>query len=177
MGFNLKKAKIDREHTDSLLEEKRNKNNHVPPEEGTIEMNLKKNDKSKEDASVLEKRLKKHHAEDKKQAKTIEARMDDEKKRDNRTHKTNTLPINELAEEAQRARLKARGEKDVLDKSHFQNHKKEDLGLSKENFAKLDGINRTIDKLWMASSWNRLTTAEQNTIKKLIKERDNIVRQ
>jgi len=175
MGFNLKKAKIDYEHQDAMLEEKRDQRGHESPKDGNYERNLNKDRAKEAEPAVFEKTLSKHHKEAGDEARVTEARLEDGDKRDDRTHKTNTLPINELAEESQRARLKARGEPTV-DKTHFQKYKQEDLGLSKENFAQLDGINREIDKLWMASSWNRLTTKEKQTVRKLVASRDKIIR-
>lgn len=177
MGFNLKKARVEYEHEDALLENNRKDRGHVSPESGTIEKNLDQGHTG-EEPSISEKRLQKHHTEAKDKAAVTEARLDREEKRDDRTHHTNTLPINELAEEAQMARLKARGETGI-DKDHFQQYKKEDLGLSKENFARLsrlDGINRQIDKLWMASSWDRLTTAEKKSVRMLLAERNKLIR-
>jgi len=175
MGFNLKKAKVEYSHTDALLDEKRKQRGHESPDGGNYEKNLFKNHKDKDETDLWEKSLKKHHKEESDSPRTTEARLEDGDKRDDRTHKTNTLPINELAEEAQRARLKDRGEK-TTDETHFQQYKKENLDLSKANFARLDGINRQIDKLWMASSWSRLTSAEKKKVRTLVEERDNIVR-
>ena len=126
--------------------------------------------------ALLEKKLKIHHGDEKNIPTVTEARLDDADKRDDRTHKTNTLPINELAEEAQRARIKARGDGDGLEKDHFQEYKKQDLGLMDANFARLSTVNSKIDKLFMSASWNRLTTGEKYQLKKLIAQRDEIIR-
>lgn len=174
MGFNLKKAKVEYEHQDAMLEDNREEKGHASPESGTVEKNLEETRKD-DKPSTWEKRLEKHHTESKDKVATTEARLETEEKRDDRTHKTNTLPINELAEEAQRARLKARGEK-TTDKDHFQQYKKEDIGLSKADFARLDGVNRQIDELWMASSWDRLTTSEKRSMRVLLAERNKMIR-
>lgn len=176
MGFNLKKAKVEHEHHDALLDKKREQRGHESPKDGNYERNLVKNQKEEGEPALYEKRLEKHHTEAGDKPRVTEARFEDEPRaRDDRTHKTNTLPINELAEEAQRARLKARGEKTV-DETHFQQYKREDIGLSRSNFARLDDINRQMDRLWMASSWNRLTTDERKQIRKLMASRDSIIR-
>lgn len=175
MGFNLKKAKIEHGHYDDLLDQERDEKGHESPDGGNYDRNLSENRKDKEETDIWEKTLSKHHTEDSDTPRVTEARFEDAEKRDDRTHKTNTLPINELAEEAQRARLKARGESGV-DESHFQQYKKEDLNLSQSNFARLDKINRQMDKLWMSSSWSRLTTAEKRTMRQLMEERNKIVR-
>jgi hypothetical protein len=175
MGFNLKQAKVDYEHQDKMLKDKRDQRGHEPPEDGNYERNLNKNRGEETEASTVEQKLSKLHTEDSDKPKVTEARLDDADKRDDTTHKTNTLPINELAEEAQRARLKDRGEK-TTDKTHFQKHKQEDLNLSNSNFAKLDGINKQIDELWMASSWNRLTTSEKQKVRSLVASRNKIIR-
>ena len=176
MGFNLKKAKvIEYVHQDELLQNKRDQRGHESPKDGNYERNLEKDRKKEVEPSTIQEKLSEKHSENSDEARTTERRLEDAEKRDSRTHKTNTLPINELAEEAQRARLKSRGEK-TLDKNHFQQYKKEDLELSSSNFAKLDGINREIDKLWMASSWDRLTTSEKQKMRILMASRNKIVR-
>jgi len=175
MGFNLKKASVEYDHQDRMLKEKREQRGHKSPKDGSYERNLSRNRDDKPETSIWEKTLSKHHEEENDSARVTEARLNDAKKRDDRLHKTNTLPINELAEESQRARLKERGEKTV-DPSHFQRYKKEDLNLSNSNFARIDTINRQIDHIWMASSWDRLTTSEKQKVRVLMASRDGIIR-
>ena len=176
MGFNLKQAKIEYEHQDEMLKNNREQKGHTPLKDGNYELNLSKNRPEESMPAIWEKNIAKHHTENDDTPRVTEARLEDADKRDNRMHKTNTLPINELAEEAQRARLKERGEKSITDPTHFQRYKQEDIGLSKANFARLDGINRQIDKLWMASSWDRLTTSEKQKMRSLMASRDKIIR-
>jgi hypothetical protein len=180
MKFNLKKAQhIAYEHTDKMLEKKRNKrDHHNVDDDGSYDRVLKDTRKEKEIISITEKQF--NHGEEE-QAKTLEARMDDKREfspenwRDDRTHKTNTLPINELAEERQRKRMKLRGDGDGLDESHFQNYKKEDLDLMHANFAGLIEINKEIDKVYTASSAHRMTTSEKRKIESLKNQRNKII--
>ncbi|MFW5890708.1 MAG: hypothetical protein ACOCUI_00650 [bacterium] len=174
MGFNLKKAKIDYKQEEGLLEDRRKNLNQEPMNDGFYERNFSK-ERKKHKEEIWEKSLSKKHTEGKDSPSITEAKFEKSKKHDDRTHKTNTLPINELAEESQRKRLEARGESGI-DEKHFQNYKKKDLKLTKENFSKLENINKQIDELWMASSWNRLTTSEKKKIKNLISSRDKIIR-
>lgn len=170
MKFNMKTTKTA-QHYDARLEDNREARGHDTPAEGTYQKWLGRTRKEDENSDSYEKKLQKTHKEDKQDQKTTEAWLNDEDKRSNITHATNTLPINELAEEAQRARIKARGDGDGLVEDHFQDYKKEDLDLNGK-IKKLTEINRMIDKLWMAASWGRLTTAERKQISSLQQERD-----
>jgi len=177
MKFNNKKAqKSTIEHYDKMLDNNRKERSHESAD-GSYQKYLDKNRTNEEEKDLWEKTLSKHHSENKDQPRTTEARLNDADKRDDSTHKTNTLPINELAEEAQRARIEARGDGDGFEKDHFQDYKKESFNLSKQNYARLSGIISQIDKLWMASSWKRMTTAEKNDVKALIAKRDQIIKE
>ena len=179
MKFNIRKAKKDvgYQHYDALLEKNRKEKGHTDNPEGTYEDALKNNRKDKEIVSITEKQLSKHHTEDKKTAKITERWLDDEKKRDDSTHKTNTLPINELAEEAQRKRIKARGDGNGLDKDHFQQYKKEDLGLSEKNFGRISDVNHKLDALLTQYAGKRITNKEKQEIEALQKTRDSIIKE
>ena len=178
MAFNLKKhaqSKIQYEHTDKYLEKNRKDRGHDSDAyKGTYENHLGDTRKDKDQLSITDKQLDIHH-ENATEDRTIEARMNEANLRDDRTWKTNTLPINELAEEAQRARMDAEGKGDGLIKDHYQQYKKEDLGLSKENFAELKNAIHAIDELWMASSKSRLTTSERKKLKQLTAKRDSLL--
>jgi hypothetical protein len=95
--------------------------------------------------------------------------------RDDRTHNTNTLPINELAEERQRKRMALRGDGDGFEPMHFQEYKKVDLDLTHENFANLAEINDEIDKVYTASAEKRMTTSEKIMVKALKEKRNKII--
>lgn len=175
MGYNKKKtAKLNYEHQDKMLDDQRKKRGLDKEKTGPYDRILGETRKNEEILSTVEKQLQKHHKESDKTKKLTEKWFDDESKRDDSTHKTNTLPINELAEEAQRRRMALRGDGDGFVKDHFQDHKKESVGLSEQNYGKLSKVMDEMDKLWMASSWSRLTTSEKKKITALKKERDAI---
>jgi hypothetical protein len=181
--FNLRKksAKAKHELTNKSLDKQRkDKGFESVDGKGAYNSHLEKTRKDKDLDHTTDKQLDPHH-ENAKENKTIEARMDDDRElfsgnwRDDRTHKTNTLPINELAEENQRARMEAAGQGSGIDESHFQEYKKKDLGLSKEDWGELKDAIKQIDKLWMASSSNRLTTGEKMRITQLQARRDSFL--
>ena len=173
MKFNIKRVKATK-HYDVLLDENRKDRGHDEPAKGTYQSWLRRVRKDDENADSYEKKLQKNHKEATQDQKTTEEWLNDEDKRSNITHKTNTLPINELAEESQRARIKARGDGDGFVSDHFQDYKKESADLSGK-IEKLTEINRMLDKLWMAASWGRLTTAERKQASSLQQERDSIL--
>jgi len=181
MAYNRKKAKLaqkklDYETTEPWLEDQRKKRDHENNEgDGSYDRILDDERKKEEVSELTEKQLSKNksHKNEGKENKTIEARFDDERTvfsgdwRDDRTWKTNTLPINELAEESQRKRMKAEGQGDGFLPTHYQEYKRESIGLGDENFAELKQAVDQMDKLWMASSYNRLTTSEKKELKEL----------
>jgi hypothetical protein len=181
MAYNRKNArlaqkKLDYETTEPSLDDQRKKRGLENNEDdGHYDKILDEERKNEEESELTEKQLSKNksHKNEGKENKTIEARFDDERTvfsgdwRDERTWKTNTLPINELAEEAQRARMKAEGQGDGFLPTHYQEYKRENVGLGDENFAELKQVVDQMDKLWMASSFNRLTTSEKKQLKEL----------
>jgi len=176
MKFNRKKTRIvtASETYDALLDDSRKKMGHDKPVDGTYQKNLEKSRKDNENKDSYEQKLKSTHKESDQKQRTTEQWLNDENKRSDITHHTNTLPINEMAEESQRARIKARGDGDGFVDGHFQDYKKEDLDLHGK-IQKLTEINQMIDKLWMAAAWGRLTTAEKKQVSSLQKKRDNIL--
>jgi len=180
MKFNLKKAnKIAYDHTDKGLADQRDDMNHHNTDgEGSYDRLLDENRSNKEIIDITEKQL---GNEDPNADKTIEARMDDKRQllpgnwRDDRTHKTNTLPINELAEERQRKRMKDSGLGDGFETQHFQEYKKENLDLTHANFADLSDVINEIDKVYTATSIGRVTTSEKIKIKALTAKRNKIL--
>jgi hypothetical protein len=58
----------------------------------------------------------------------------------------------------------------------MKGNKKESVDLSKQNYGELSGVVNQIDKLWMASSWNRMTSSEKDSVKSLIAKRDKIIK-
>lgn len=177
MGYNKKEAQVSYEHQDKSLDKQRAEKGHNEEKSGSYERILREKRKNSDQLSIHEKQLEKHHKEGKQSPKITEKWFEDEDKRDASAHSTNTLPINELAEEAQRRRIEMRGDGDGFVEDHFQNYKKKDSGLSKENYAKLSGAVNKMDKLWMASSWGRLTTSEKKTITDLKTEINEILNQ
>jgi len=188
MKYNIKKVKLsqkklDHETTEPWLDDQRKKRGHENIEdEGNFDRVLDDERKNDEETELTEKQFKKNKKHKKaSEEKTLEARMDDDRTvlpgnwRDDRTHKTNTLPINELAEEKQRARMKAEGQGDGLIEGHYQSYKKETIGLSDENFATLKEAVDQMDHLWMASSFNRLTTSEKKKVKELQAKRNKLL--
>ena len=180
MAYNKRKATAQKKETiEPTLEDQRKKRGHEKvDEDGNYDRILDKTRKNQDESNLIEKQF--DHKEDK-ENKTIEARMDDERTvlpgnwRDDRTHKTNTLPINELAEESQRARMKEEGQGDGFESNHYQSYKREDIKLSKENFAELKEAVDQMDKLWMASSYNRLTTSEKKDLRQLMAKRNELL--
>lgn len=157
---------------DVLLDDNRKTQGDNTPKEQTYQSWLGKVRKDDENYDTYEKKLQKTHKEA--DQKTTEQWLNDENKRNNIANNTNTLPINELAEDAQRARIKARGDGDGFIKDHFQDYKKESFNLD-EKINQLTEINRMIDKLWMAASWGRMTTSERKKISTLQQRRDTIL--
>jgi hypothetical protein len=180
MKFNLKKSsKIAYEQIDRSLEDQRTERGHENLDgEGSYDKALGETRKDKEIESITEKQF--DHKEPE-QEKTLEARMDDERThfsgnwRDDRTHKTNTLPINELAEERQRKRMELRGDGDGFEPAHFQEYKKESIDLMHENFAELKDLNNELDKVYTASSEKRMTTSERLKVTALKTKRNRII--
>jgi hypothetical protein len=178
MGYNKRKtARLEYEHHDKMLEKQRAERGHNKEKSGTYNKILDEDRKGSEEISIHQKQLEKHHREASESPRIVEKWFEDENKRDDSTHKTNTLPINELAEEAQRRRMKYRGDGDGFVKDHFQDYKKESKNLFDQNYGKLSGVMSELDKLWMASSWNRLTTSEKKQVTALREERDCLVKQ
>jgi hypothetical protein len=177
MKFNMKKTKTaqSHEHYDAMLNKQREQRGHSSSDNETYQKQLSTVRKDKENADNYEQKLKSTHKEEKQDQRITEQWLNDEDKRSDITHATNTLPINELAEEAQRARIKARGDGDGFVEDHFQDYKKESMDLNGK-IKKLTEINRMIDKLWMASSWGRLTTAEKKKVSSLQKQRDDLLK-
>jgi hypothetical protein len=175
MKYNHKKIaqNLTYDHQDKALSDARESRGHVETEKLHYDRLLDEGRKNSEPTDIHEKQLSELHNDDGK--KLVETMLNDEGKRDDSTWDTNTLPINELAEEAQRARIKERGDGSGFNKSHYQKHKQESKDLSGKNYANLSDVVKQIDKMWMAASWNRMTTSEKKEIETLIAKRDNII--
>lgn len=174
MGYNRKKAgKSDFIHYDKALDNNRKKRGHDSFNIKQYDAMLEEHRDGEEKCSTTEKQLRPTRLDS--APKTTEALLNSAKKRDDSAHNTNTLPINELAEEAQRKRIKGRGDGDGFEKGHFQKYKTESSDLSANNYANLSGIINQIDKMWMAAAWNRMTKDEKTNVKTLIAKRDEIV--
>jgi hypothetical protein len=146
MGYNRKKqAQLKYEHHDKMLEKQREGKGHDEEKAGPYDRILGETRKDEEKVSIHQKQLEKHHREASETPRITEKWFEDENKRDDSTWKTNTLPINELAEEAQRRRMEYRGDGDGFVQDHFQEYKKKSVNLSDENYAKLSGVMDKMD--------------------------------
>ena len=170
MSFNLKK--YSQRHYDKSLEKNRKDRGHDNwNNDGTLNNLLDQDRKNSDEKYIYNKRLEKHHNQPSQQTIIEERFNSSERWRDDRTWKTNTLPINELAEEMQRKRLKSRGE-EPLDKSHFQKYKNESKNLYDMNFSDVKKVSDDIQGIWRKVAGNRLTSKEKIKLAKLYSKLD-----
>jgi len=208
MSFNAKKAKLEYQTEEGFLKDQRKDQDREEKEyRGTLEDRLSATQKGDEVTDLTEKQM---DSLDRKEATTIqEERLGSEDSkvynhRHDKTSATNTIPVNELAEERQKERLaklqdkmneevgeaetkrifedyigdQRLGEKATvkIEKNEsYADYKKENLELSKENFARIASIDKKIMRIWKKSSSAKLSTDQEKEITKLKEEKSQII--
>jgi len=206
--FNAKKAKLEYQTEEGFLKDQREAQDREEKEyRGTLEDRLSATQTGEEITDLTEKQM---DSLDRKEATTIqEERFGSEESkvynhRHDKTSATNTMPVNELAEERQKERLAKLqdkmnkevgeaetkrvfedfvGEQRLGDKATvkveknepYADYKKENLELSKENFARLASIDKKIMGVWKTANSQKLSKEQEEEITKLKEEKSGIL--